>query len=153
MIYIIGGAHTGSPAQCSWKSLHLVEHGRERGLQFERLLDLVGANVRILAVFEETRALMFANERHEGRRIGLPVLRESFEIFEDCRDASGGEQRDSVLSVFVEVYLSKSVSKMPWYIASRTIRFVRNNSMDQVGSDPLSARKMRSFSLATGYSS
>src|ERR1700677_1907076 len=85
------------------ESLHLIEHGRERGLQFECLLDLVGANKRILAVFEETRALMLADECDEGGRIGLPIRWESLEIFENRRNACGGEQCDSVLGVFVEV--------------------------------------------------
>src|SRR6202020_189598 len=75
----------------------------ERGLQLERFFDLVGANEGVLAVFEETRTLMLANECYEGRRIGLPVHRESLKIFEDSRNARGGEQRDSVLGVFVEV--------------------------------------------------
>src|SRR6478609_7248442 len=92
-----------SRSSIAWPLLHLIEHGRERGLQFERLLDLVGANKRILAVFEEARTLMLAHKCHEGCRIGLPVLWESFEILEDCRNARGGEQRNSVLGVFVEV--------------------------------------------------
>src|ERR1700722_8212632 len=96
-------SETSAPMALSRKSLHLVKHGRERGLEFERFFDLVGANERILAVFEETRALMLANEGHERGRIGLPIHRESLEIFEDSRNARGGEQRDSVLGVFVEV--------------------------------------------------
>src|SRR4051794_24135365 len=52
-------------------SLHLVEHVRERGLQRQSLLDLLGADKRILAVFQETRALVLANELDESRRIRL----------------------------------------------------------------------------------
>src|SRR4051794_40237853 len=43
-------------------SLHLVEHDLEGRFELECLLDLVGADVRILAVFQEARALMRSHE-------------------------------------------------------------------------------------------
>ena len=92
-------------------SLHLVEHGRERRLQLQRLLDLVGADVRVLAVLQEARALVLAHELDEGRRVRLPVLREALEVLEDGVDAQAREEATAS-----SVYLSKSVSKMPWYM-------------------------------------
>src|SRR6266850_5904301 len=83
--------------------LHLVEHLGERGLQFKRLLDLVGAHERIFTVFEETRALMLAQKLDERWRIGLPVFREAFEILENRAQTSAGKDRHGILSVFVEV--------------------------------------------------
>src|SRR5262245_38873440 len=50
-------------------SLHLVEHLSERCFQLERLLDFVGADVRILAIFEKARAMMLADEFDEGGSI------------------------------------------------------------------------------------
>ena len=66
---------------------------------------------RILAVFQEARALVLAHELDEGRRVRLPVLGEALEIFKDRADAGVREQATAS-----SVYLSKSVSKMPWYM-------------------------------------
>src|SRR5215475_11654571 len=84
-------------------SLHLIEHRREEGLELERLLDLVGCHVRILAVLQEARALMLPGELDEGRRIGLPVGGEALEVLEHGVDAILREERDGVLGVLVEV--------------------------------------------------
>src|SRR4029077_704535 len=65
------------------RSLHLVEHRRKRRLELECLLDLVCAYVGVLAVFQETRAMMLADKLDERRRVGLPVRRKSFEVFKD----------------------------------------------------------------------
>src|SRR5437016_13428361 len=71
--------------------LHLVEHVRKRRLELERLLDLVRTHIWVFAVFEETRAMMFADELDERRGIGLPVLGKAFQVFEDCVEARTGE--------------------------------------------------------------
>src|SRR5947209_19487993 len=84
-------------------SLHLVEHVRECGLQGQRLLDLLGADKRILAVFQETRALVFSNELDESRRIRLPVFGKSLEVFKNGADAELCEQRHCILGVLIEV--------------------------------------------------
>ena len=85
------------------ESLHLVEHARERGLELERLLDLVGTHVWIFAVFKETRALVLTDELDECLRLGLPIFGEPFEVFEDGIKAGGPEESHSILGVFVEV--------------------------------------------------
>ena len=83
--------------------------------QFERFFDLVAANVRILAVFEETRALMLAeNECYEGGRIEFfnESIRRSPRDFRRLSEMPVAENSVTASSV----YLSKSVSKMPWYM-------------------------------------
>ena len=50
-------------------SLHLVEHVREGLLQLQCLLDLSGRDVWILPVFQETRALVFADKFDERRSV------------------------------------------------------------------------------------
>ena len=72
-------------------SLHLVEHARKRRLELKRLLDLVGANVRVPAIFKEARALMLAHEFDEGRWVRFPIFREALEVPEDGIDAGGAE--------------------------------------------------------------
>ena len=55
----------------AWRgSLHLVEHVGERRFQPQRLLDLVGRDVRVLAVLQEAGVLMLADELDEGFRVG-----------------------------------------------------------------------------------
>src|SRR5262245_54861902 len=84
-------------------SLHLVEHLAERILERERLLDLVGAHIGVLAVLEEARALMLPHELDEGRRVRLPVLGEALEVLEDRVDPRRRKNRDGVFGVLVEV--------------------------------------------------
>src|SRR3954469_20051326 len=84
-------------------SLHLVEHVGEGGLQRQRLLDLLGADKRILAVFEETRALVVANELDESRRIRLPVFGKALEVFKNGADAQLCEQSHCILGVLIKV--------------------------------------------------
>ena len=84
-------------------SLHLIEHIGERRLELESLLDFVGAHIRILAVFEEARALVFTNELDERWRIRLPIRRKVLEVFEDRSEAEIREEAHRVLCVFVEV--------------------------------------------------
>src|SRR5262245_14933459 len=67
-------------------SLQLVEHFGQGALDPQRLLDLVGSDVRILAVFDDARALVLADELDEGVGIRLPVHREPFEILENGVD-------------------------------------------------------------------
>ena len=69
-------------SHCIWSSI--VGEGR---LELERLLDLVGAHIRVLAVFQEARALVLADELDERRSIRLPVLGEALEVLEDRLDA------------------------------------------------------------------
>src|SRR5271170_3645212 len=84
-------------------SLHLVQHVRECGLQRQRLLDLLGADKWILAVFQETRALVLANVLDESRRIRLPVFGKAFEVFKNGTDTESCEQRHGILGVLIEV--------------------------------------------------
>src|SRR5262250_2095542 len=85
------------------RSLQLIQHLGKGALDSQRLLDLVGRDVRILAVFDDTRTLMLADEPDEGLRVRLPVRRETLEILEDRVEAGLSEDRDRVLGVFVEV--------------------------------------------------
>src|SRR4029077_10063114 len=91
-----------SMARPRW-SLHLVKHARESRFELECLLDFVGTGIRILAVFEEARALMFTNELDERWCIRLPVRRKALEVFKDRSDAEIREEAHRVLCVFVEV--------------------------------------------------
>src|SRR5262249_25199607 len=75
----------------------------KRRFHAQGLLDLIGAHVRVLTVFHETRALVLAHELHDGRGVGLPVLGETFEIFEYRVDARGVEDGYRILAVLVEV--------------------------------------------------
>jgi hypothetical protein len=75
-----------------WESLHLVEHVREGGLELECLLDLVGAHIGIFPVFEETRALVLADELDEFLRLGFPIFGETFEIFENRSSKSNNRR-------------------------------------------------------------
>src|SRR3954467_3860525 len=91
------------------RSLHLVEHVGERRLELERLLDLVRADVRVFAIFDEARAMMVANELDKGGRIRLPILGEAFEVLEDRVHAVLREERHGILRVFVEVRVEDSL--------------------------------------------
>src|SRR5215211_2185130 len=46
--------------------LHLVEHGRERVLEPQRLLDFVRAHIRVLGVLQKAGALVFPHELDES---------------------------------------------------------------------------------------
>ena len=85
------------------RSLHLVEHVRKCGFELKRLLDLVGTHIGIFPVFEEARAVVVADELDETLRIGLPIFRKAFEIFEDSENAGGREESHCILGVLVEV--------------------------------------------------
>src|SRR3984885_11896753 len=91
--------------RCTFRcgSLHLVEHVGERRFEPQFLLDLVGGDVGVLAVFQETGALVLTNEFHEGVRILFPVLRESLEGGEHRGDPRRAEQRHHILGVLVEI--------------------------------------------------
>ena len=56
------------------ESLHLIERGRERRLEFEALFDFLVGYVRMLAVFQEARPLVFADELNDRRGISRVVL-------------------------------------------------------------------------------
>jgi hypothetical protein len=92
-------------------SLHLVEHVREGALQLQCLLDFTGRDVRIFAVLQETRALVVAEELDEGRNIRL-----------QSEGNPSSFSKIVLIPVRVNsatassVYLSKSVSKIPWYM-------------------------------------
>ena len=91
------------------RSLHLVEHVREGGLELQRLLDLVGTHIRILTVFQEARALMLANELDECGSIRFPVRRKALKIFEDRIDAISPEEGHGILGVLVEISVEDSL--------------------------------------------
>src|SRR5207247_9515553 len=89
--------------------LEARQHQRERLCESERLFDFPGRHVRILPVLEGARALMFADELDEGRRVRFPIRRESFELLEDRVDARGFEQFDRVLGVLVEIRIENAL--------------------------------------------
>src|SRR5262249_24296842 len=62
-----------------------------------------GGDVRVLAIFQETRALVLAEKLDEGWNVRLPVHRKPFELLEDRIDARLSKQRNRVLRVLVEV--------------------------------------------------
>src|SRR3984957_11828667 len=83
--------------------LHLVKHRGQTCLHLEGLLYFVGADERILTIFEKARALMFAHEFNECRSVRLPIHREALKIFEDCIDAGLFEESDCVFGILIEV--------------------------------------------------
>ena len=91
--------------------LHLIEHLGQGVLDPQGLLDFVGGDIRILPVFDKARALVVPDELDERFRVGLPVHRKPFEVLEDRVDARFSEE-----AIASSVYLSKSVSKIPWYM-------------------------------------
>src|SRR4051812_4572030 len=103
------GCSSARPLPLPWltyishRSLHLLEHLGEGGLDLERLLDLVAAEIGILPVFEKARTLVVADELDERGRVRLPVHREVLEVLERGVDSDLPEQRDRVLRVLVEI--------------------------------------------------
>src|SRR5215218_9003521 len=89
--------------------LQLVEHLRKRALHLESLLDLVGAEIRVLPILQEARALVVPHEPDERLRVGLPVLRETFQVLEDGVHAEAREERHGVLRVLVEVRVENAL--------------------------------------------
>jgi hypothetical protein len=83
--------------------LHLVEHGRERCLEPQPFLDLIGCHVGVLADFQKARYVMLTNELDESLGTFSPVFGESFKVFEGGRDARLAEQIHRILGVLVEV--------------------------------------------------
>src|SRR5262245_44750273 len=84
-------------------SLHLVEHRGERLLELERLFDLFGRDVRVLAVLEEARTLVLVEEFGDRRDVGLPILGPALEVREHRIDTAQVEEREGVLDVLVEI--------------------------------------------------
>ena len=91
--------------------LHQVEHVAKGGLEFQGFLDFVGGHVRIFPIFQETRALVFTNELDERWNVRFPVFRKSFEVLKVVFTPNFVNRATAS-----SVYLSKSVSKMPWYM-------------------------------------
>src|SRR5204862_7771405 len=89
--------------------LHLVEHRREGVFERQRLLDFAGRDKRVFAVFEEAGTLVLADELDEGRRVRLPICRESFELLEDRVEARCLEQLDRVIRVLVEIRIENAL--------------------------------------------
>src|SRR5262245_50019597 len=83
--------------------LHLVEHDLERILESQRLLDLLGAHIRVLGVLKKTRTLVLPNELNECWSVRLPIFWEAFEVLEHGVDAVFREQCHRVFGVLVEV--------------------------------------------------
>src|SRR5690242_8671185 len=82
--------------------LELVECRGERRFQLQRLLDLIRAYIRILAIFQKTWHLMFSEIPDDSRKIFSPVLREAFKVYEYRRYSGGKKYRKSVIHIFVE---------------------------------------------------
>ena len=89
--------------------LHLVEHLGEGLLHPEGLLDFVARHVRVFAVLEEARTLMFADEIYERRCVRSPVRGKPFELLEDGIDTSRLEQLNRVLGVLVEIGIENTL--------------------------------------------
>src|SRR5690242_16056946 len=79
--------------------LELVECRGERRFQLQRLLDLIRAYIRILAIFQKTWHLMFSEIPDDSRKIFSPVLREAFKVYEYRRYAGGKKYRKSVIHI------------------------------------------------------
>lgn len=90
-------------------SLQLIKHFRKSTLDLQSLLDLIGADEGILAIFQEARALMFADKSDEALRIGLPIHREALKVFKNGPHASGAEKRHGILRVLVEVCIEDAL--------------------------------------------
>src|SRR5437667_5214609 len=89
--------------------LHLVERVGERRLQLERLFDLSRAHIRVFAVFEEARTLVFPDKLDKRRSVSFPILWKSFKIFEDRVDAILREESHGVLCVLIEVSIENAL--------------------------------------------
>src|SRR5437867_1831788 len=84
-------------------SLQLIKHLRKRVLDRQGFLYFVGAEKRILAVFQEAWTLVVANELDEPFRIGLPVHGKALEIFKNGADAGRAEKCYGILGVLIKV--------------------------------------------------
>ena len=98
----VSGASLHSLSQ-SENSLQLIKHFRERTLDLQSLLDFISADKGILAVFHEARALMCADKSGEPLRIGLPIERETLEIFENGPHAGRAKKRNGILRILVKI--------------------------------------------------
>src|SRR5688572_6098852 len=83
--------------------LHLIEHGRERVLEPQRLFDLVRAHIRVLGVLQKARPLVIAHELDERGRVRLPVHGKPFQVLEHRIDPVLAEQGHRILGVLVEI--------------------------------------------------
>ena len=97
-------------------SLHLVEHFRKSLFEPQRLLDFLGCDIRIFPVLQKTRTLMITNELDERRQIGLPVCWKSLQVFKNLVPDPVLPVKMAPAVFMISVYLSKSVSKMPWHL-------------------------------------
>src|SRR3954468_1520705 len=79
--------------------LHLIERVRERRLDRERLLDFFARHVGVLAVFEEARALVLAEESDDRRRIRRVVRRPTLQGFKGRLDARLSEEERGVFAI------------------------------------------------------
>src|SRR5256886_13638252 len=98
---------------CSGCLLHLIEHLRQGVFDSQRLLDFVGGDIRILPVLDEARTLVVADELDERFRICFPIRWKPFEVFEDCVDSGFCEERNRVLSIFIEIRVEDSLIHEP----------------------------------------
>src|SRR3954449_4232520 len=83
--------------------LHLVEQGGHGAFHLQCLFDLISCDIRVFAILQEARALVFADELDEGWRIRFPVDREPFEVLEHGVDSGLREELNGILGVFVEI--------------------------------------------------
>src|SRR3954452_5360157 len=83
--------------------LHLVERFRKGPFQLQGFLDFIAAHVRIFPILEKARTLMLVKELGDRGYVCLPVLRKSFEVCKNSRDARLGEEHDRVVNIFVKI--------------------------------------------------
>ena len=82
---------------CIWSS---AAKGR---LELQSFLDFFATHVGMLAVFEEARALVFAEELDDGRRIGRVVRWPSLKGLKGRLDTRLSEEHRGVFAVFIEI--------------------------------------------------
>ena len=83
--------------------MHLIKHCGQRCFHSKRLLYFVSTDERILTIFQEAWALMFAHKFDECGSVGLPIHRETFQIFERGTDPETGEQGNGIFGIFVKI--------------------------------------------------
>src|SRR5262245_42577189 len=89
--------------------LELIEHFRQGVLDSQRLLNFIGGDIGIFPILDEAWALVVANELDERFGVCFPIRGEPLEVFEDRINSGLCEERDRVLSVFVEIRIEDSL--------------------------------------------
>src|SRR3954449_5746830 len=89
-------------ATLSPELLHLIEHVPYRLLHFQRLLDLICCDVRVLAILHEAWAMVVTKKLCERWNVGLPILWKAFKIFKRGAHSGTRKNGDGILGVLIE---------------------------------------------------